>query len=345
MKIYLSIFMLIFSFNVIGQSELEKVKFKDKYSQRTHTHQELNEYYFQLNPLANSSSKYHFRFDKEGQIIDLFSEDGDLFEGRIINHIYEYKDVRRNYGKESVINGYIYETKELDESLASEVGKYLIDKKAYAIPTDSLIPNWNLFWFDCGGISLESKINSKIFLSSYSCHWNQADSVKYITQIKEINEKIIQILQLERSYADFKSKLKRGKTYSSDGHMLQYILTKREQKKRKKEKPQRDYLESISDTITNYLVNQINSLISNSSSIDCYDEYYIYFSKRGKLKKIKGDIELREIIFDKDYRKCRRILKKAMKKIKIDFVDPKYKFIRQISFYRDGIDVYDPTIY
>ncbi|MEM6967271.1 MAG: hypothetical protein AAF573_21085, partial [Bacteroidota bacterium] len=81
------------------------------------------------------------------------------------------------------------------------------------------------------------------------------------------------------------------------------------------------------------------------NELDCFDEYYIIFSKRGKFKKLKVNTRLRERIFDKDYRKCKRKIKRAMKQIKIDFVDPKYEFIRTVSFYKDEISVYDPTTY
>lgn len=337
--------MLIFSFNLSAQIELEKVEIKDEYSWRTHSQEKLNEYYFNLNPISNSSFKYHFRFDKEGQLIDLFSDNGNTFKGRIINHIYEYKQVKGEYGKESIINNYVFEQKEIDDSLSSEIGKYLIEKKVYTIPTDSLIPNWNFFWLHCGAITLESKIDSQTFLSSFICHWNQEDSIKHIFQIKEANEKINEILELEKSYSVFKVKLERGKTYSSDGYMLQYFLTEKQQKRRNRGEPKREYLKSISDTITNHLENRINSLISNPNTLDCFDEYYIIFSKRGKFKKLKFNTKFRERFFDKEYQKCRRIIKRAMKEIKIDFVNPKYEFVRKISFYKDEINVYDPTIY
>ena len=79
--------------------------------------------------------------------------------------------------------------------------------------------------------------------------------------------------------------------------------------------------------------------------MDCYDSYYLTFSRNGKLKKVTVNMGFWERIFDKDYKKCKRIIKKAFKEIRIDFVDPKYEFYRKLSFGDQGINIYDPTIY
>ena len=49
--------------------------------------------------------------------------------------------------------------------------------------------------------------------------------------------------------------------------------------------------------------------------------------------------------FDKDYLKCKGILIKVLRNIKIDFVDPKYEFKRTISWDKNKINVNDQTRY
>jgi hypothetical protein len=60
---------------------------------------------------------------------------------------------------------------------------------------------------------------------------------------------------------------------------------------------------------------------------------------------MKVDMGFWETLTDKDYQKCRRILKKAFKEIKIDFIDPKYIFYRDLNFGQKKIYISDPTIY
>ena len=49
--------------------------------------------------------------------------------------------------------------------------------------------------------------------------------------------------------------------------------------------------------------------------------------------------------FDQDYQKCKRVLSKALRNIRIDFVDPKYEFKKTVSFNKNEINVYDQTLY
>jgi phosphoribosylaminoimidazole-succinocarboxamide synthase len=60
---------------------------------------------------------------------------------------------------------------------------------------------------------------------------------------------------------------------------------------------------------------------------------------------MKVDMGFWERLSDKDYKKCKRVLKKAFREIKIDFVDPKYEFSRELSFGQKGIYIYDRMIY
>lgn len=332
--------------NSFGQNSLKKIDLNENYTWHNHTEQELNEYYFGLKPINLSKYKYHFRYMKTGQIIDLISNDGKEFSGYLINETTEYKFTKTEYGNDSKASNYVYENKELDKKLSTKVGQYIIKQKIYSLPTDSLITNWNFNWLDCFGISLNYKVNDKIYLTSYTCPWNQKDTIKHVSQIKSTYKYINQTLDLKKEYSIFTSKLEKGKSYSKDSYTMMYILTDKEIELRKKGKPKRDYLKSIKDTIDNHLEKELNRLIPNSTDLSCYDDYQLNFSKKGKLKSIKAvDMGFWERLSDNDYRKCRKILKKAFREIRIDFVDPKYDFFRELSFGQKDIYIYDSTMY
>lgn len=324
---------------------MNKVDLDENYSWQNHSEEEINKYYFGLKPINDSDNKYHFRYIKTGQIIDLISNDGIEFSGQLTNVITEYKSIKTEFGKESKAKNYVYEIKKLDKTISTKVGKYILKQKTYSIPADTLISNWNFGWFDCFGISLNYKLKDKFHLTSYTCPWNQLDSIKYVTQIKNTYKFINHTLELENEYSKFTSKLEKGKSYSKDSYTMMYLLTDKENKLRKKGKPQRDYLKSIKDTIDNYLEKELNRLISNSTELNCYDDYHLIFSKNGKLKSMKVDMGFWERLSDKDYKKCKRILKEAFREIRIDFVDTKYDFYRELSFGQKEIYIYDPTIY
>jgi len=344
-NIKITIILLLICGNLFGQNSLNKIDLDENYTWQNHSEEEINEYYFGLNPIRDSDNKYHFRYIKTGQIIDLISIDGIEFSGQLINETTEYKSIKTEYGNESKASNYVYEITELDKTNSTNVGQYILNQKAYSIPTDSLITGWSFDWLDCFGISLNYKIKDKFHLTSYTCPWNQLDSIKYVSQIKNTYKFINQTLELENEYSKFTSKLEKGKSYSKDSYTMMYLLTDKENELRKKGKPQRDYLKSIKDTIDNYLEKELNRLIPNSTELNCYDDYHLVFSKNGRLKSMKVDMGFWERLSDKDYRKCRKILKKAFQEIRINFIDPKYDFYRELSFGQKEIYIYDPTIY
>jgi len=325
--------------------EFERKNLNDKYSWNNSTQYERNEYYFGLESINSSKSKYHFRYEKSSQIIDLYSENGINFKGQIINYIQENKEIKTEYGRESKAYNYLFEVSKIREDNASKSGQLIIKEQSYSIPTDSLIANWNFGWLDCGSIRFEYKIKSKIHRKIYTCPQNQLDSIKFVTEVKTLKDTIALILNLNKSKDSFQNKIPKGKSYTIDGWINMYKLTDKQIAYRKETEPIRDYQKSIKDTIDNYLERELNRLIPNSTDLDCFDDYRLTFKKNGRLKSMKVDMGFWERIFDKDYQKCRKILKKSFRNITIDFVDPKYVFYRNLSFGGKEIYITDQTLY
>ena len=344
-KSLLILFCLLINIKAISQNQLQKKKLNDKYSWNKSTQEERNEYYFGIKPIKASNTKYHFRYVKYGQIIELKSDNGIDFSGQLINEITESKPIKTEYGNDSKPINYVFEFVELDKINSSKIGQLILKEKIYQIPTDTLINNWNFNWLHCSSINLYYKTKNSINAKIYTCPWNQNDTIKKAKSIKEIDNKLNEIFKLKERYSEFTSKLEKGKSYSNDGYRQMYIMTEKESQGWKNGKPIRDYKKSIKDTIDNYLEFKLNELIPNSTELNCYDDYSLTFSKNGKLKNMKVDMEFWERLSDKDYKKCKRILKKTFQKIRIDFVDPKYEFYRELSFGQKGIYIYDRTIY
>ena len=299
---------------------------------------------FNQSIIQNSESRIHIRFIKDCQIVDLQSNNGKDFTGTLINKLIELKKVKTDYGKDLDSNKYVYEILQLDDKSVSEIGTFLLSEKVFEIPTDTLIKEWNFNWLDCGSISFNFKIDNSFNSTEYTCPWNQNDSVIYVKKIKNSYDSIMAILDLKSKFSDFKNKLEKGKYYSN-GFWTTYIMTDKQSKRWEDSKPQRDYLYSIKDTITNFLKIRLNEIIKNPEDLDCFDEYYLTFTKKGELKKVS----IANTDFDREskieFKKCKHFIQTAFEEIEIDFVDPKYEFTRKIGFLNDKINVYDPTRY
>jgi len=328
-----------------SQQEFELKNLNEEIGYNYLSNEIQTKYYFGIEPISESSKEYHFRYQKSGQIIDIFSNDGVDFDGQIINFIQETKIVKTEYGFKNEPTNYIFEKEKISRLNATKVGKYILEEKIYKIPTDSLIKNWSFNFFDCGAINFDYKIKNQILKRTYTCLRGQKDSVQNVIQLKDLKDNIANDLKLKLSFDNFSDSLPKGKSYLIDGWISMYKMTENQLEWREKNKPMRDYLKSIKDTIDNYLELELNRLIPNSSKLNCFDDYRLTFNKNGRLKRMKVDMGFWERMFAKDYQKCRRVLKKAFREFRIDFVDPKYTFYRDLNFGRKEIYIIDPTLY
>jgi hypothetical protein len=354
MRITIAVILLLIStFDVFSQN-VKTIKVNPDYLRNKHPQSELNEYYFGVKPIGRSDYTFHFRRREDGQIIDIYSNDGNSFSGQLVNEIIEYKQVKSEYGVDSKPNKYVFETLELDKTESTELGKIIIDKKLYIIPTDTLIKSWSHNWLDCGSISFEYKLKDSCYLTKYTCLEGQDENVEYVKQIKNLYDTINHIFKLDSIYSEFEKKLKKGRSYSANEFSLKYILTDKQAKRWREDAPQRSYLKSIKDTIDNYLNTELSNQSMNLNNIDCFEDYELTFGKNGKLEKVtisnfdkpkisEGLNSYRDDM--KEIRKCRRLIKQIFEKINLGFLDLKYKVHRTISFDNKKYSLSDKTSY
>jgi len=354
-KTTLLILSILIRLNLFSQNEIHSVKLTDEYSWRNHSQSELNEFYLNIEPIKNSVFKYHFQHKREGQIINIYSENGESFSGELINSITEYKDIKTDFGKNPKADKYLYEKVKLNTKNASDIGRMVINQKLYNIPTDTLIEGWNFGWLDCGSVSFTFKTENKFQFSEYTCHQNQNDSIVYVPMIKNAFDTIDKILELEKKYSEFESKLGKGKTYSKNGYVMMYLMTKKQSLVFQKSKPQREYLKSIKDTIDKYLESEITKKKMQFKKNECFEDYQLTFNENGKLKKIKvADYEKPklsdgfEFYFEdkREIRKCKKLIKQIFKEINLNSFNLKYQINRILSFgLENEVQLQDNTIY
>lgn len=312
-------FLIFFTFNLFAQNSLKKVDIENNYIWKTNSSFDKEMYYFNLPNIQKSNYRIHFRFNTNGQIIDVFSNDNINFQGKLLNKVIELKAVKPTKVGEFVSytpKNYVFEIVELNDSVSNLIGKQILKEKLIDTPTDKFINNWNVTGPDCDRINFELKNDTKIILTKYSCLDMQNDSIIYVKKLKDFVQSI-DSLNLYDMYELFNNRLEKGKTYSNS------IATF--YKNNEKEEKEFEYKKSIKETLDKYLVKKLNEQIINLKEINCNAEYYLLeFTKKGTLKEISiNDSE------DEEFYKCKNIIQKAFDKIKIaEFVDPKYEFER-----------------
>lgn len=346
---------LLMSIGLYGQTtDLETVKLNPAFSWSTRLAKQ-DSFYFKLPVVQHSEYLSHFRISLTGQTIDFFSKDNERFEGLLTNTIIEYKPVKMDWGESEEAIRYIFQKVRLDTMLSTRVAKQILQSGLDQIPTDSLIPSWNKWFLHCGDIELQFRLNKNYTEQSFSCPWSQSDTTDFAKIIVANYELLQKELDLESYYKRFTFKLGSGKTYSKDGYMMMYTLTNKESKAWRKSKPQRDYLKSIKDTLDNYIEMKLEQQDVQLPAIDCFEDYYLQFSKFGKLTKIKLSEGEKPSISDglgfyfedkREIRKCKRLIRQMFRQIDLSHFNLKYTFTRTLSFDLEGeVQLRDNTMY
>ena len=346
-KSIFSFFIILFcSISIYGQNQENNIQIKrvDKnYTWETATQEKIDSFYFDLTPVCNSNMQKHIRFSTEGTIIDLFTNDNQIYEGFVIKYIYDYVYNKKTDNSER--KHIIFEKIPLGNEKVKWVMDTLIAKQ-FEIPTDTLILNWNKRFFDGYGIKFTFKINDQFKTQYYNNPESQNDSVDYKHIIIDNDNFITTTFRIDTISRTFSNKLPKGKMYSL-GAMGIYIMTEKQIKKREEGKPIRNYLKSVRDTINNYIKTELAKQKIELKDIDCFDDYLIVFGKNGKLKKVtiyhkpkRKDYDLSGFLEEKrEIRKCKSEIAKIFKKMNLSFIEPikpKYNIYRKFSFNYDG---------
>ena len=361
MKVSLStIFFLLLTICVCGQENGLRTKLIDEnYSWRNKTAEQLDSFYFDLQPIQTTKFKSHFRISLTGQTIDFYSSDNLKFHGKLTNFITEYitvksKDSDYDQGKEYQ---YVIEQISLENTAVNKFVEGLKKTGQLEIPTDTLIPSWQRNFLHCNSLVFQFNINGKYTKQIFHCPWGQKDSVEFKSIILDNYETLKSTFQLDSIYDSFEGKLPKGKTYSRDGYRMMYKMTDQQSENWKKGQTQRDFMKSVKDTIDSYINSELQKQDIKLSGIDCFEDYRLTFGKNGKLKKVtlsdydkptlKKSLGLGDYLADKkEIRKCKRKIKQIFSTIDLGFLNLETEIYRTFSFdHKNEYQLRDDTIY
>ncbi len=337
-----------FSQNELFYSEIDTTKTWKDYSKA-----EFDSIYLNLPFVENSKYQTHIRISYSYQIIDLYSKDNVSYSGFVTNFIIELKEVETEYGAENMRYRYVYDKVSLTDSISGFLVAGILNSGQIEFPTDTLIQGWKSRILHCKTLRYQFLLNSNYISQSYFCPWSQDSTIEFKSVILSNYEMISNLANLEKLDTDLSKKLPGGISYQQ-GHVVLYKLTDKEIESLDSDKPRRDYLKSIKDTIDSYLKVETEKQNIDWSSFSCNDQYFVTFNKKGRLKNIQISdeykIKLKDGIglhleYKRKIRKCKRKIKKIFKSIDLGFLDLKYEVYRTASFYNDKIHIVDNMIY
>jgi hypothetical protein len=351
MKKILTIIFCTFIVLTFGQKkELLTKSIDKKHSWGNATEEQIDSFYFNLQPIQASKFKCHFRISLTGQTLDFYSVDNVKYLGQLTNYTKEYID----QSKESQ---YVYEKINLEQSKVEEIVEKIIKTGQLEIPTDSLISSWKRNFLHCNSLVFQYNVNGKYTKQIYQCPWGQNDTLAYKNIILNNLENLKSTFQLDSIYGIFESKLPKGKSYSRDGYRMMYKLTDKESKNRRKMQPQKDFMKSVKDSVDSFLNSELKKQDVKLNEIDCLEDYQVTFGKNGKLKTIKvfqyNKPTLKESLGLSDYlaekkeiRKCKRKMKQIFKEIDLGFMKLQTEIYRTFSFnHKKEYELNDDTKY
>lgn len=355
------ILILIIYTTAKGQTKsLQFTPIDKNYNRETASEAQLDSFYYNLEPIETSDKKIHIRISLSDQKIDLYSITKDIYEGIVTNFTTEYRNEKVEYGdgERTVAKQKVYEKVNLDADIVKSVIDSLLFSGQFEIPTDTLIPNWDNWTWHCSSIYFQHKINGQYQSQRYRYLWAQEDSVSYKNVIVGNYDLIRETFSLDSLYNKFASKLSTGIPYSKDDYMMILVkMTDEEIKERARDKPRRDYLKSVRDTIDSYINTELKKQNIELEEIKCFKDYQLIFGTDGKLAEIilskrdkprlKNSIGLGGLFANiREVRKCKSKIREIFQEIDLSGLNARCEIYRSFSFdYKGEFHLRDNTIY
>lgn len=332
--IILTIILNVIFLNLKGQDSLLYISYNPEKLWKYYNTSKFDSTYFRLPIIENLTYEYSVRISFNSQIVDIFSEKNNRYEVIVTNTIRSYED--NSETGQNIGNQFVVQRVYIEEYQARKIANYLFKSGLYEVPTDTLIPNWRRPYLHCGSISLQYNINGKYAERIFHCPWNQPDTVEFKQLIVSASNYIKDELKLDSLYRRFFYELPKGYTYSKDGYMMQYKMTEEEAESWQKIKPHLEYMQSVKDTLNSYLSKELTQLLGSTENLFCYNQFFLEISKGGRLKKIFTNTTIDDVWLFGEYYRCKRKIRRAFRKVEIDFISPERAYVKELHFTSEG---------
>lgn len=281
-----------------------------------------------LEHLINSTDSFRFRYFTINQILDIWTKDGKVYNGKLINYTERYIDSEKKYQKRKKPKIF-YDITNIDTTTIRKLLGFI--NEIAIIPSDENIENWSS-GLDGEEYIIETSTNQTYSFKTYWTPNSQDSSLIEAQKIKKFISDIETCLAMKKKYKNFFFKLRRG--YYINDNLIQRKRSKHAQKIWDRQEPDRNYILSKRDTLNNFWTDTLNIVLQNHKwkYLDQNDMILI-FSKHNRLKWIHANRNFKDnkerINFYKD---CITVLN-AVRKIHIDFVDPKVSYWKRLLIF------------
>ena len=351
---------LLLNIEKVQGQVLKQSRIKDRFNLEGVSSEVLDSFYLGLQPISTSPYRYHFRFSRNGQRLDLWSEDSVHFEGLLTNYTIQYREPKKvrkeNRGSEKY--QYFYTQTPLDTALAAAAFKRVWESGQVLFPTDSLVMGWQ-HYLDCAGFLFYFKEAEHIKLQSYYCPWGQAGTISIKKTILENEAYLRSHFQLDTSDRKFFNALLPDFSYSNNGFEFMWKPSAASAKVLKSwlaGVPRRSYLKKVKPDIDTYLNTYVKTHLPAMPVLDCNPRFWIYFDALGKFQKVmvqdydepkwEDRFSTNDFWADKrQLRRCKAQIEKLFRKADLSFMKLQWGFWRTISFNFTGFELEDNNAY
>lgn len=289
-----------------------------------------------LENLIQTSHDFHFRYWRNGQVLETWRTDKNNYNGLIINYT-EYFAAPDKKNGEKKPGQMVTEITPLDTADARFLAEW--SEKITSIPPKSDIPGWQ-YCIDGTSYMFEISTSSSWVFKSYGCPEAHKNMLPEAAHMMQFIDTVYSRLDLYNRRQLFYSSLPPG-TYSSNGWTFITTPTAKQQAIYKKRKPYFDYHDSIRDTLNHFLVNELTRVLQmRGDSLPHYRSYHILFSKHNRVRKITAIEPFRTASSRQQFRREKRIIRKAMRRIPLDFVHSPYWYQKEIMITDERIIVF-----
>jgi hypothetical protein len=332
-RIVFGIFVFLFPLHLLGQeNKILSKKVNSNFTWKNSSKSQRDSFYFSLIDLRKTNCSTHYRISSNKQKVDIFSIDNVNFQGFVLNYIVEKKETDLG---EYQSTKYYFQLIPLDTLISKRIAHKIAVSNLCQIPNDKLIKGWNLDYLHCNNLEFEFWQNHKYISTEYNCLYAQNDTISYKLIIEENINFIENEIKLKQLYDSFKLDLPKGKRYSSDDYRILYIPTNKQNRKYARDKPNRDYMDQVNDTLNKYLGDTLTKIFLTKGEFGCsYVYFQLNFSKNNKIKNVETQF-IKKSKETEEEKKCRNEILLALRKIQFDFIKPKSDYWKEF-YYSNG---------
>ena len=341
MKYTVATLFLFFSFHALGQGvKLRYTTVDESCIDKYDTPEFIDSFYYDLPDIKKSDYKTYIRFKQNGQIVDFFSKDNRTYNGTVTNFVFQKVAHQREKKKTKLGSRgkqIIVQKLQLDSDTCTQIVQDIIRSG------QMLLTSLSGFGADCSKLQFVFKINDSYIHQEFSCIDFIKDRIKEKAIISSNVQLISERLKLESPLHRLPSLVSHKEhynyTYSIGSNVEMMITTKRHHYSNRKYKmiveeiKNNKSLDTIYATLNYYIETELKKILS--SQIRGYGKVFIlHFSKSNRLSKIttRSYPSNNEDKISRDCRECKRKLRKAFRKINLDFVHSNYRYSKKILF-------------